>query len=66
MRSLSRRELLAAAAVAKALAARPKGYLVDSLHLFSDDQQRFPYHQNATYRPPPKTVETYSAFVRPV
>ena len=66
MLSLSRRELLAAAAVAKGLAARPKGYLVDSLHLFSDDQVRFPYHRNATYRPPPKTVEAYSAFVREV
>jgi predicted TIM-barrel fold metal-dependent hydrolase len=38
--------------------------LVDSTHLFSDDQQRFPYHRNATYRPPPKTVETYSKFAR--
>ena len=66
MRSLSRRELLAAAAVAKSLAARPKGYLVDSLHLFSDDQLRFPYHRNATYQPPPKTVEAYSVFVREV
>jgi predicted TIM-barrel fold metal-dependent hydrolase len=66
MRSLSRRDLLAAAAVAKALAARPRGYLVDSLHLFSDDQLRFPYHRNATYRPPPKTVEAYSVFVREV
>ncbi len=66
MRSLSRRNFLAAIAVAKTLAARPKGYLVDSLHLFSDDQQRFPYHRNATYRPPPKTVEAYSAFVREV
>jgi len=66
MRSLSRRELLAAVAVARTLAARPKGYLVDSLHLFSDDQRRFPYHPNATYRPPPKTVEAYSAFVREV
>jgi hypothetical protein len=66
MRRLSRREILAAAVVSKAVAARPKGYLVDSLHLFSDDQQRFPYHPNATYRPSPKTVETYSEFVREV
>ena len=58
MPSLSRRELLTAAAVAKAMAARPKGYLVDSLHLFSDDQLRFPYHRNATYRPPPKIPVT--------
>lgn len=65
MRNFSRRELFAAAAMAPLRAAvRPKGYLVDSTHLFSDDQQRFPYHRNALYRPPPKTVETYSAFVR--
>src|SRR5262249_14984818 len=38
--------------------------LVDSTHLFSDDQQRFPYHRNALYRPPPKTVESYSAYVK--
>ncbi len=45
-------------------AAPSKGYLVDSTHLFSDDQQRFPYHKNATYRPPPKTVEAYSKAAR--
>ena len=43
---------------------RPQGYLVDSTHLFSDDQRQFPYHPNATYRPPPKTVEAYSRFAR--
>src|SRR6476620_8588110 len=66
MTFVSRRDFLggAVAAAASLRAARPKGYLVDSTHLFSDDQVHFPYHQNATYRPPPKTVEAYSAFAR--
>ena len=65
MQTISRRGFLGSAVASTALAAvRPKGYLVDSTHLFSDDQQHFPYHRNATYRPPPKTVETYSAFAR--
>ncbi len=66
MTKKSRREFLAAAlATADGLRAadRPKGYLVNSTHLWSDDQKRFPYHRNATYRPPPKSVETYSQFV---
>src|SRR5262249_41063956 len=58
--------LLGAALAAAAANARPEGYLVDSLHLFSDDQTRFPYHRTATYRPPPQTVESYSAFAREV
>src|SRR5579862_1326136 len=64
MRSLSRRTFLGAAAAAPLCAAPAKAYLVDSTHLFSDDQQRFPYHRNATYRPPPKTVEAYSQAAR--
>src|SRR5580700_1810543 len=67
MTKRSRREFFAAAlAAAEGLRAadRPKGYLVNSTHLWSDDQKRFPYHRNATYRPPPKSVETYSQFVR--
>jgi predicted TIM-barrel fold metal-dependent hydrolase len=65
MRHISRRAFLGTAvAVAAPLEAQPKRYLVDSTHLFSDDQQHFPYHKNATYRPPPKTVEAYSKFAR--
>src|SRR5690242_8532808 len=66
MRIFSRRDVLGGvvAAAASLRAERPKGYLVDSTHLWSDDQVRFPYHRNATYRPPPKTVEAYSAFAR--
>ena len=63
MQNLSRRAFLATAVTTAApLQQRPKGYLVDSTHLFAADQQRFPYHRNATYRPPPKTVESYSKF----
>ncbi len=68
MSNVSRRELLRAAAAAvltpRLQAARPKGHLVNGTHLFADDQKRFPYHRNATYRPPPKPVEGWSAFVR--
>jgi L-fuconolactonase len=66
MQRISRRAFLGTAVAAAApLQTKPrKGYLVDSTHLFSSDQQHFPYHQNATYRPPPKTVEAYSKFAR--
>jgi L-fuconolactonase len=64
MRNLSRRAFLGTAAAAPLHSAQPKKYLVDSTHLWSDDQQRFPYHRNATYRPLPKTVESYSIFAR--
>ena len=70
MTQVSRRELLGAAALMHAAiaplpAARPQGYLVETgIHLFADDQKRFPYHPNATYRPPASPVERYAAFVR--
>ena len=68
MNQFSRREILstlAAGLAFPALAARPKGYLVENTtHMFSDDQTRFPFHLNATYRPQPLTVENYSRFVR--
>jgi len=63
--SISRRQWLAGAlAVAPVLsAARPKGILVDThIHLF--DPQKFPYHPNATYRPPAQTLDRYVRFVR--
>jgi predicted TIM-barrel fold metal-dependent hydrolase len=31
--------------------------------LFAADQERFPYHANATYRPPPADLEDYKVFV---
>ena len=65
MTHLSRRSLLGAAAAGALLAARPKGYLVETaIHLFAQDQNRFPYHRNATYRPAPLPLEMYAAFVR--
>src|SRR5579872_2576185 len=66
MTLVSRRELLGAAALMSAAKAeRPKGPLVETgIHLFADDQKRFPYHPNATYRPKPSPLERYAAFVR--
>jgi len=61
--AISRRAWLGGVA---ALAAAPgDGPLVDThIHLFADDQRRFPYHPNATYRPPAAPLEPYQAFVR--
>jgi len=57
--------LTAMAAIPAARAARPPGVLVDThIHLFADDQKRFPYHRNASYRPPPATLESYLEFVK--
>jgi predicted TIM-barrel fold metal-dependent hydrolase len=54
-----------AAGLSTAMAARPKGYLVENAtHMFAADQTRFPFHSNATYKPEPLTVEDYSKFVR--
>ncbi len=51
--------------LALAAAARPPGVLVDThIHLFAADQKRFPYHPNATYRPPAQPLEPYLDFVR--
>jgi predicted TIM-barrel fold metal-dependent hydrolase len=57
---LSRRHLLLS------LAPAPSAPLIDThVHLFADDQQRFPYHRNAVYRPPAQTLEAYVAFAVP-
>jgi hypothetical protein len=43
----------------------PSGPLVDThVHLFADDQRRFPHHPKATYEPPPQALEPYAKFVR--
>jgi predicted TIM-barrel fold metal-dependent hydrolase len=64
---ISRRELLIGTLGAAPMlkGARPKGVIVDThIHLFAPDQKRFPYHRNATYRPPARPLEDYVKFVR--
>ena len=49
------------ASVAAVAAGRADDVLVEThLHLF--DPRRFPYHPNATYRPPAATLEDYARF----
>jgi predicted TIM-barrel fold metal-dependent hydrolase len=62
----TRRSFLAAAgAVVAAARPRPDGLLIDThIHLFAADQRRFPYHPNATYKPPSQDLEPYKRFVR--
>jgi predicted TIM-barrel fold metal-dependent hydrolase len=56
---ITRRTFLASALAT----ARPKGVLIDAhIHLF--DPKRFPYHPNATYKPPEQPLEPYAQFVR--
>jgi predicted TIM-barrel fold metal-dependent hydrolase len=44
---------------------RPKGYLVENtLHMFSPDQARFPFHKNAPYKPEGNSLDGYVAFVK--
>ena len=65
--ALARREFLSCIASAAALGAvvRPAGRLIDThIHMFAEDQERFPYHANATYRPPAADLEDYKVFVR--
>ncbi|MGE5570183.1 MAG: amidohydrolase family protein [Rhodospirillales bacterium] len=58
---LTRRELLGGAAAAWMFA--PNRPLVDThIHLFAADQQRFPYHPNAPYKPPAEPLERYVEF----
>jgi len=68
MIQVSRRRALAAMGAAALLGkaqARPKGYLVENtLHMFAQDQARFPYHPNATYKPEANSLEKYIAFVK--
>lgn len=62
---ITRRTLLAAAAAAALPGAtRPNGVLIDThIHLFADDQSRFPYHAQAVYKPPPQPLAPYTKFI---
>jgi len=61
---LTRRQALAGA-LGAALPAPAKSPVIDThIHLFAADQKRFPYHPNATYRPPAAPLEPYLEFVR--
>src|SRR5438477_7090177 len=61
--SLTRRSWLAGALGTAAFAARPKGVLVDThVHLF--DPEKFPYHPQATYKPPAAPLEAYLKVVK--
>jgi predicted TIM-barrel fold metal-dependent hydrolase len=68
MTEVSRRKALAAiggAALLGSAQARPKGYLVENtLHMFAEDQTRFPLAPKATYKPQPNSLEKYIAFVK--
>src|SRR5437879_13904853 len=61
--SLTRRSWLSGALGTAAFAARPKGVLVDThIHLF--DPEKFPYHPQATYKPPAEPLEAYLKVVK--
>jgi predicted TIM-barrel fold metal-dependent hydrolase len=68
MFDVSRRRALVAlggAALSGKAQTRPKGYLVENtLHMFSPDQARFPFHKNAPYKPEANSLGDYIAFVK--
>ena len=62
-RGLSRRSLLGMMAALPLQGAG--GMLIDThVHLFADDEKRFPFSSTAPYKPKPQPVEAYSAFVK--
>ncbi len=59
---LTRRSLIA---IPLALSAQTKSTLIDThVHLFSSDTKSFPFHKDATYKPPPAPMESYAAFAK--
>jgi predicted TIM-barrel fold metal-dependent hydrolase len=70
MIEVSRRRALAAlggAALLGRAQSRPKGYLVENtMHMFAEDQTRFPLHKNAPYKPAGNSLDKYIAFVKEV
>ncbi|MDQ2899713.1 MAG: amidohydrolase [Acidobacteriota bacterium] len=52
-------------AAASGVFASAKHPLIDThVHLFLSDQKNFPYHPNATYKPPTMSFDDYLQFVR--
>src|SRR5574340_468136 len=67
MRTFTRRAIIGhtLSALPAFAVPRPNGALVDThIHIFSPDLKRFPYHANATYRPPPRPLDAYLEFVK--
>jgi predicted TIM-barrel fold metal-dependent hydrolase len=60
---VNRRQFLFTASAAVASAASKSPIIDTHIHLFADDQKRFPYHKNSTYQPPPAPLEAYKKFV---
>lgn len=52
-------------APAQSAAPADPGLLIDThIHLFAEDQERFPYHANAPYQPEARDLANYIEFVR--
>jgi len=66
-RRLALKAMAGSAAAGVAMAARPKGPLVENtMHMFAADMTRFPPAKNAPYKPTPNSLETYVEFVKEV
>ncbi|HXJ39720.1 MAG TPA: amidohydrolase family protein [Bryobacteraceae bacterium] len=64
-RVMTRRNFLAAVPATALAAGLPSGPIVDThVHLFANDQKRFPFAANAPYKPAPLTVEDYVRFAK--
>jgi len=70
MNGYTRREAMIMGAAGVALAqkpTRPPGVVIEThVHMFADDQSRFPVHRNSPYKPGVQPVEKYAEFVRQV
>jgi predicted TIM-barrel fold metal-dependent hydrolase len=60
---VNRRQFLFTTSAALASAASKSPIIDTHIHLFADDQNRFPYHKNTTYQPPPAPLAAYKKFV---